>query len=266
MAEQIGKTIKDLRRQHGLTGISLGEKVNISQSKISKIETGAHQPTSEELEKILNILKPSEIIRQRIHNAYNEQRSLDEGKTYTMNFRYNAHAFDVEQKAKDMEVFCMTQTPALLQTAGYREGLLRHFDLSEEEIKDNLKTTLSRQDRLWAKGRSWHFLILETGLYTAAAGAAAQREQLDRLERLIGTNQVTVGIIPYNVGFAVVDISTFVLYDDDHVSMCVAGVDIMSTDSEDVRRHQKLFEELRHKAVYGQEAISYVRAAYDHFS
>ncbi len=94
----------------------------------------------------------------------------------------------------------------------------------------------------------------------------AQREQLDRLERLIGTNQVVIGIIPYNVGFAVVDVSTFVLYDDNHVSMCVAGVDIMSTDSEDIRRHQRLFEELRHKALYGQEAIGLVRDAYDHFS
>jgi len=266
MAEQIGKTLKKLRRQHGLTGISLGEKVNISQSKISKIETGSQQPTSEELEKILNILKPSEIIRQQIYNTYDGQKSLDEGKTYTMNFRYNAHAFEVEQKAKSVRLFCMTQTPALLQTAGYREGLLHHFDLSEEEVQDNLKTTLGRQDRLWAKGRSWHFLILEIGLYTAAAGALAQKGQLDRLERLIGTGQVTIGIIPYNVGFAVVDISTFVLYDDDHVSMCVAGVDIMSVDKEDVRRHQKIFEELRHKAVYGQEAISLVRAAYDHFN
>jgi len=266
MAEPIGKLLKDLRRQQNLTGVILGEKVGLSQSKISKIETGAYQPTIEEIEKLLNILKPSEIIRQQIHNTYNAQKSLHEGKTYTMNFRYDAHAFDVEQKAKEVRVFCMTQTPALLQTASYREGLLRHFDLSEEEIKDNLRTTLGRQDRLWAKGRSWHFLILETGLYTAAAGALAQREQLDRLERLISTSQVTLGIIPYNVGFAVVDVSTFVLYDTHHVSMCVAGVDIMSTDSGDVRRHQKLFDELHRKAVYGQEAISLVRAAYDHFN
>lgn len=266
MAEQIGKILKGLRRQRGLTGISLGEKVGLSQSKISKIETGTHRPTNEELEKFLNILKPSEIIRQQIYSTYSQQKSLDEGKTYTMNFRYNAHAFDVEQKAKDMRVFCMTQTPALLQTAGYREGLLRHFDLTDEEIRKNLKMTLGRQDTLWTKGHSWHFLILETGLYTAAAGATVQREQLDRLERLIGMSQIVIGIIPYNVGFAVVDVSTFVLYDNDHVSMCVAGVDIMSNDSEDVCRHQKLFEELRHKAVYGQEAISYVRAAYDHFN
>ncbi len=151
MAEKIGNTLKELRRRQNLTGASLGEKVGLSQSKISKIETGAYSVTIEEIDRLLNILKPSEIIRQQIYNAFNEQKPYSQSKTYTMNFRHNPNAFDVEQKAKDVCVFCMTQTPALLQTASYREGLLRHFDLSEEEIRDNLKMTLCRQDRLWTK-------------------------------------------------------------------------------------------------------------------
>src|SRR5579862_1955984 len=49
--------IRTLRRSMGVTGVSLARQVGISQSKLSKIETGALIPSTDDLKSILTHLK-----------------------------------------------------------------------------------------------------------------------------------------------------------------------------------------------------------------
>jgi transcriptional regulator with XRE-family HTH domain len=68
-SKQIGPTLKKLRKQCMLTGLALSASVGISQSKLSKIETGNILPKPEELAKILNILSVPLNIQQQLFQS-----------------------------------------------------------------------------------------------------------------------------------------------------------------------------------------------------
>ena len=54
--KKLGKRIKELRKQKGLTQEKLAELINMEQNSISIIESGRNFPTLATLEKIANIL------------------------------------------------------------------------------------------------------------------------------------------------------------------------------------------------------------------
>ena len=54
--KKLGKRIKELRKQKGLTQEQLAELINLEQNSISVIESGRNFPTLVTLEKIANIL------------------------------------------------------------------------------------------------------------------------------------------------------------------------------------------------------------------
>lgn len=55
-AEQIGEFIKTRRREFRLTQTYMSQRTHISQSQLSKIETGRAEVNLSELEKILGVL------------------------------------------------------------------------------------------------------------------------------------------------------------------------------------------------------------------
>lgn len=55
--KKLGKRIKELRKQKGLTQEKLAELINMEQNSISIIESGRNFPTLATLEKIANILE-----------------------------------------------------------------------------------------------------------------------------------------------------------------------------------------------------------------
>lgn len=59
VSEQLGETIRDLRRQHGLTLREMAEKTGLSTGFLSKIERGFSQPSINNLHKICYVLHVS---------------------------------------------------------------------------------------------------------------------------------------------------------------------------------------------------------------
>lgn len=56
VSEQLGATLRDLRRQHGLTLREMAEKTGLSTGFLSKIERGFSQPSINNLHKICYVL------------------------------------------------------------------------------------------------------------------------------------------------------------------------------------------------------------------
>ena len=55
--KKLGKRIKELRKQRGLTQEQVAEKIQLEQNTISIIESGRNFPTLVTLEKIANVLQ-----------------------------------------------------------------------------------------------------------------------------------------------------------------------------------------------------------------
>lgn len=264
----IGNTIKDLRQKRGLTGIELGKKVGLSQSKLSKIETGyATSLRSDEVNRILNILKAPKTIRQQINLMLS-----DAAQNVTSTFKRHDTAFGEplqslmaeEQRARVFRMYLPNAVPALLQTPDYRMSLLRQLDLSDREVMLNMKQSLLRQDVLWQEQKKFHFILNELVLYGAVAGKTAQIAQLDRIERLAQMRHITVGIIPTTVGSSVIDTGSFVILDKVKVIAPLAVAEFYFQDAVSISQYIKLFTELDHLAVYGDEAATLIHEAIDY--
>ena len=74
--ELLGKRIKDLRKEKGLTQEEFAEMINISQRTLSGIEVGKNFLTSQTLDKILEVfeIQPDEIFKVKSLRSAEELR------------------------------------------------------------------------------------------------------------------------------------------------------------------------------------------------
>jgi len=261
----IGELIRDLRHQRHITGGELGIKAGLSQSKISKIETGSDTNIRPEtLEAILNILDAPQIIRQRVLTLFGQPETL-RVRRYRNEQPYELSLEHVRQ-ATLTRVFTMNLIPALLQTIEYREALLKHFALTETTHQLAMRSTIKRQDLLWDTNRHFHFILHESAFYSVPGSRAIQMGQLDRLDRFIGLPNVKLGIIALQTGLEPVDCTTFALYDERQLALVMAYGDLLSNDTSDIAVYLKLFRGLDRRADYGDTARTLIGKAMSYFS
>ncbi|HJQ09126.1 MAG TPA: helix-turn-helix transcriptional regulator [Candidatus Saccharimonadales bacterium] len=259
-----GRTLKKLRQNKQLTGEKLGSKAGISQSKVSKIETGATLPSLKELKKILNILECPQIIRQQIFAVFELSTLAHRPKYIPIPNTFN-WLCKKEANTHLLRGFLFNTFPALLQTAAYREAYLQHWNLAPRELAQRISESIKRQDLLWHMGREYHFIIHEAALYAVPGNFQVQLEQLDRIERIGILKHIKIGIIPLRVSLPSVENTNFILYDTNSVALVVANQELISDDPQDIAEHLKIFDDLNQRAHYNQEARELIRQAAQYF-
>lgn len=264
---EIGVILKKLRKQNELTGEALGERVGISQSKLSKIETGFYPKLQAgEIEKILNILEAPQTIRQQVmhaigENAYNDPVRFDIFPGGRCNDMYQ-----LEKQSSIINIFCIGLAPMLLQLPGYREACLAGCGLNAQQISEDLRLATKRQDLLWDRAHKFTFIMSQAALYTLIATRAVQVAQLDRLERMVRTSHVKIGIIPLEAGLVVTENGSFAVYDRKRAVQMVAYGEIEISDMPKIALLSEVFASLEKLACYDQRAIDLIRQAADYFT
>ncbi|HEV2403767.1 MAG TPA: Scr1 family TA system antitoxin-like transcriptional regulator [Candidatus Saccharimonadales bacterium] len=261
----IGQVIRDLRRQHNLTGGQLAKKSGLSQSKISRIETGnGPNLKRDEIVKILNILDAPQTILQQAAGVLDQPITVDLRRIQP-NYLFE-QSYQELRRTNRYRVFSISLIPALLQIAQYRQVVIDQYKLADEQLRVAMRTTTERQDMLWDQRKKFHFIIHETVLYNIVDSYTTQIAQLDRLDRLINSRNINIGILATVAGMVPLDINTFALFDDRRVSIVTVGADIMSREPEHIAKFSKLFAELGKRADYNDNARSLIQKAIDYFS
>lgn len=244
----------------------MGRKAGLSQSKISKIETGCTRFNNKNIQNILDILGAPKTIRQQI-NLQIEQIADDPMSQRHYGFFMDLTTVQYERECSTLRSFAIQAIPLILQILEYRNAIIKRYGRrNEPEIDIDMRTTLQRQDLLWDKKRSFHIILHQAALYTHLAGKGVQIMQLDRLERLLGRENIKIGIIPTKAGLPVLDPTNFVLYDDRQLLTATGKGEVISLKPADILLHMTLFKELDQLALYGNEAKGLIREAIDYFS
>jgi hypothetical protein len=91
--------------------------------------------------------------------------------------------------------------PGLLQTSTYAERMFREVmavnQVPVDDVPAAISERMSRQRWLYEPGRRFEFLLTESVLRWAPVPAPAMRAQLDRLQTVIGLENVRFGIVPF---------------------------------------------------------------------
>jgi transcriptional regulator with XRE-family HTH domain len=203
---QLGAELRRLREQAGLSGRELAGRLGISQSKVSRIESGTAMPTVPEVSGWATETRAAgsagDALRMMMDAAYTEVHPWDDV------MREQAHFQDVIQELENSSglklVYEPSVIPGLLQTAEYARRLFTMFQppYAERDIPAAVAGRLDRQTALFDPDRQFGFLITEAALRFRLGPASMMAAQLDRIATLSTLANVGIGLIPADAAVA----------------------------------------------------------------
>jgi transcriptional regulator with XRE-family HTH domain len=255
---ELGGRIRALRRSAGLTGTELAERLHVSQSKISKIETGRLAPSAGEVRTIGGALEAPpgtiEELADRAEELASHARRWPAWVPAAPPLRQRMA--DLEASATAIQGFRAGVVPALLQTADYALQLLRQSRPTdgEAEMEASVATLSRRQALLFDAGRQFEFVMWEAALRQRLCGPSVMAAQLDRLLSLSSLPNVEIGVLGFDVELDVPPLSAFAIFDERTAVVETGSTELVLQDVEEVAFYAGAFASYRRAASFGEEA------------
>ncbi|MGW0755713.1 helix-turn-helix domain-containing protein [Streptomyces sp. NPDC002814] len=250
----LAQTLRELRKRAGLTGDRLARRCNISQSQISKFETGKKTPKLTDVERILRALDaPADIVVEvtslaRIANTeWQDKRS---SWRRGMEKRQTELA-SLEREASELRYFLPSMITGLLATPEYIRASLNHTP------GDSSKTTarkLERQAVLYDTSKAFTFVLTEQAVRWAIVPWPAMAVQIDRLVSLSHLPNLRIGVIPVGTVMARGPMNTFTVYENRLATVENFTGRMVFRDSRDVSEYLAVFTYFEQHAYFDDEA------------
>ncbi|MGI8335173.1 helix-turn-helix domain-containing protein [Actinomadura scrupuli] len=267
--EKLATELQVLRRMSGLSGREMARRIGISQSKVSRIESGHTLPTLEEVNGWADAVAASSGQRRWLVTC--TEAAFTEVTTWRTSLRGRPHLQDVvqssESAARRLEVFQPSVVPGLLQTPQYAHQIFaiqRDMPYGKEQLAQAIAGRLSRQLALYDENRQFDFLITEAALRWRPGPSEVLLAQLDRIAALSTLDNVSIGLIPQDAhGTPYASHAFTILYPSDgepHVSVETIHARLTVDVVEDVRLYQSRWEQLREAARYDEDARAFLGA------
>jgi transcriptional regulator with XRE-family HTH domain len=195
--QSLAEALRDLRRAAGLSGDRLARRCHMSQSKVSRIETGRLLPTVLDVDRMLRALGVDQATRAellslaRVANA--EYQDVRASVRRGLHHRQRELAA-LEADAKEMRHFLPTLITGLLQTPEYmRAAMNTSIEPAAGDTTTAIALKLERQAVLHDKTKRFEFLLTESAVRWRLCEPSVMAVQLDRLVSLSWLANVRIG-------------------------------------------------------------------------
>lgn len=197
----VGLELQRLRKDRKLSCAQVGDRLGVSASTISRIETGKKEATSEEVASILTVYGVKGVERERLIDQARRQADpgLVESRTSTEQSR-NYRNFEL--KATRITDFELALVPGLAQTAEYAHATLSALRVgdSDEDIEAWVGSRMSRQAILTRRRPpELHWILTELHLRQPIGGNKTMSRQVQHLADLAERPNITVNVVPVDV-------------------------------------------------------------------
>ncbi|RGD60950.1 XRE family transcriptional regulator [Kitasatospora xanthocidica] len=249
----LAETLRRLRLEAGLTGDRLSVRCGISQSKISKIETGRITPSLVDVERILRALGASAELVQEISSLTRLANTEWQDKRASWRRgieKRQAELASLEADATELRYFLPAMITGLLATPDYIRASLSHSPGDKTLVMDR---KLERQSVLYDTSKSFTFLLTEQAVTWGLVPPQAMAIQIDRLASLSHLPTVRIGVVPYRAPLTRGPMNTFTLYDDRLATAESFTGRIVFRDPRDIRHYREIFAMFEESALYGDE-------------
>lgn len=251
--DELANALREARKAAGLTGERLAARCGISQSKISKIETGKVQATVTDVERILTALGARRDLTDellalaRLANTQFENTRIDLRRGL---YRKQRELAALETDAAHIRFFLPTMITGLLQTPEYARASLGVFQGDHAQA---IAKRLDRQAALYNRAKRFTFILTEAAVRWQLCEPSVMAMQLGRLSSLSELPNIRLGVIPLGVVIPDGPLNTFTIYDDRIATAETFGGVIMMRDPRDVADHLLLFAFFERYAVFGDD-------------
>jgi transcriptional regulator with XRE-family HTH domain len=254
--------LRALRIDAGLSGAEAARRAGISQSKVSRAETGTFIPSADDVESLCRVYGAKADVQQQLVEM---TLDLREGSTSARvilqrgGWWMQQRIGRLETAAAQIRTFAPSVIIGLLQTRPYISALFG-ASMSAEDIERTVGARLDRQAIL-ATGRQFVFMMAEGSLRWNMGGAQVMAEQLDHLIEASRLANVSVGIIPWTTPTTVPGLHGFTLYDNTAVLLGTQTATAIMTDRQNIEEYEAYWSELVPFASWGDAARSVIAEA-----
>ncbi len=263
LAMRLAGRLRDLRQAAGFTGISLGNHLGWTQSKVSKIETGRTLPSAQDVIAWAKASRADDETASSLVDLLAELR--DAQQEWQHKFRRGQalvqHEYDkMARNATLVRNFETATIPGLLQTADYArqrimEGVRRQ-GADPAKVEQTLAARLERGQALFDTAKRFEFLIAEPALSWRTAPDHVIHAQLARLLTLLDLPNVTIAILPMDAELDDTPQHGFIMFDDVAVAETLTAEEVCRGDK--AARYSDLFVDFMGKAKRGEGAAQII--------
>ncbi len=267
---ELGALLRARRQELGLTVEQVAESLLCSPSKVSRMETGQRGATQRDVRDLCMLYGiADEEERGRLMGLAREGKEQAWWQSYDLTY---ATYVGLEAAAANIKDYDSAIVPGLLQTPDYtrarHEGAMPR--LQADEIERRVEVTLRRQLVLTQEHppRFWSILD-EAVLHRVIGNPAVMKAQLERLIEASSQPQITIQVIPYQVGAhpALDSIFTIVEFDGSVPGVVyVEGLvgSIYLERPEDLDRYLQVFDRLSTIALSPEDSIALMQKVRTH--
>ena len=262
--QELGAALRRLRKNAGLSGEEMAAALNISQSRVSRIELGqqvaapaivdswaraAGTPDAER-ETLLGIAESAaaEMISWRKVEARGLAQLQEDSR-------------QLEATAATILNFQIAGIPGLLQVPEYARRVIEAgYHIGRPDIAGAVAGRMNRQAILYDGSRHLEFILAEAAVRWRLVPENLMRAQIEKVIDISTLDNVTIGIVPQAVEVDVWHDHGFNILDDRgdngdpvvHVETLTQGLTI--TEPDEVAAYKDRFTQMRQLAVTGDEA------------
>ncbi|MGK5533663.1 helix-turn-helix domain-containing protein [Streptomyces sp. URMC 129] len=267
--KDLAEALKALRIASGLSGERLAVRCGISQSKVSRIETGRTLPTVVDVQLMLKALGVDDetaddlvSLARRANTEYEDVRSWARKGLHTVQQELTS----LEAKATRLRYFLPAIPTGLLQTPEYmRVAMSPAVDLVKVDVSRAIALKLRRQAILHDDSKRFEFLLTESALRWRLAPPGVMALQLDRIASLSRLPNVWIGVLPLSRTIPEMPFHTFTVYDRTLLTIEVFSGRIVLRDPKDIDYYGALFDFFQRHAESGPAARRLLEGWADEF-
>ncbi|MEV0179578.1 helix-turn-helix transcriptional regulator [Streptomyces sp. NPDC050625] len=266
----LAEALRSLRRASGLSGERLALRCNMSQTKISRIETGRALPSVIDVERILKALSvPAEVADELLSLARRANVDYASWRAYARVGLYHKQAElkALESSSHMMRHFLPAIPTGLLHVREYAIETLSPT-LATDPARDVARAVQARMDRqaiLDDRSRSFWFLLTEQAVRWQRASARTMAAQCAHMAQVNTKPNVEIGIVPQGVHVPGTPMNIFVVYDDRLVTVELFSGEVVLRDPRDISQHLNLFDLFWSHALTGDDASAFLEEASNGF-
>jgi transcriptional regulator with XRE-family HTH domain len=253
--EPVGAILARWRKRKRLTGHALGDRVGMSQAKISRLETGAVAAEPGDVRLLAEELgmPPAEVERvvelaERADDRLTDWTSAQPGLADRQR-----EMGKIEESAREHRVFQPTVVPGLMQTSEYARAILSDLrdELDDARIADSegvvaaaVNARMQRNHILLRPDREFHFVITEQVLRNLVCKPADMIAQIDRMREVAAYPNVRLRVVTDDAQLPVPPFHGFYIADSRVVTVDLFNASMKSSGRKAVHAYRRIFDAL----------------------
>jgi len=208
---ELGALLRALRAGKGWTAEQVADRLLISSSKVSRLETGQRGASARDIRDLCDLYEVDDEQRQHLMELAIEGKQR--AWWQSLGLPYSTY-IGLEAEATSISDFGLGTVPGLLQTPDYARAVLRAAvpKWVPEVVEQRVEGRVARQQHLFSEQvPRFEAVMDESVLHRVVGSPAVMRAQFERLLELSELPSITLRVIPYEAGALPAPINKFII-------------------------------------------------------